>query len=390
MRIGIDVRYLSHGLLGGVHTYVANFVPALIEQAPQHDIFLYADTKHPLEITRVPSNVAVRYLPWRNALSSVYQDLFLNRHMAKDRLDVAHFPANYGFGPAGARTIITVHDAMNLLPLRHIIQGLAKGNAKKTPRLLAMTVYLHFLTRSAVRRSDLLITDSTHARLAIARYGCYPLDKIVPVPLGLASDLRRIENTAILADVRHRHGLTFAFILADALKNPGLVVDAWRRLAPSVRATRRIVFFSRRPDPLPVVQEAVADGDAVLLIRPSRDDLLALYSMAEAFAFPSWLEGFGIPLLEAMRCGAPIVASDRGSIPEVVGDAGLLVDAEDSAAFARALGVILDQPSEGRRLQALGYARASDFSWQKTANRILECYEQVDVPARPLPMGGRL
>ena len=106
-------------------------------------------------------------------------------------------------------------------------------------------------------------------------------------------------------------------------------------------------------------------------------DLIALYSMAEAFAFPSWIEGFGIPLLEAMICGAPVIASDRGAIPEVVGDAGLLADAEDAAAFARHLSVVLGAPEQAQRLRARGFARAAQFSWPITAQQILRAYQHT-------------
>src|SRR4051812_18945001 len=105
MRIGIDTRYLSHGLVGGVHTYVAQFVPALIEQADAHQIILYADTKCPFELTDLPAHVTVRQFAWRTPLSSIQHDLFMRRQMAADHLDVAHFPANYGFAPSSARTL---------------------------------------------------------------------------------------------------------------------------------------------------------------------------------------------------------------------------------------------------------------------------------------------
>src|SRR5262245_66292538 len=104
MRIGIDVRYLSHGLVGGVHTYIAHFVPALIELATDHEIYLYADTKRPFELRDLPGHVTVRLLPYRGPLSSAGHDLLMHRRIARDRLDVIHYPANYGFGRTAART----------------------------------------------------------------------------------------------------------------------------------------------------------------------------------------------------------------------------------------------------------------------------------------------
>jgi glycosyltransferase involved in cell wall biosynthesis len=372
MRIGIDVRYLSHGLVGGVHTYVAHFVPALIELAADHQIFLYADTKRPLELQSVPGHVTVQTLPWRSPLSSVYHDLFIQRKMADDRLDVVHFPANYGFGPRDARTVITLHDEINILPLREIIRGHAKN-----PRTIATMIYLHLCSSTALRRASMLLTVSAYAGRQIARHSRFDPGKIIPVPHAPTPDLRRIGEQAILADVRRRHNLPQQFVLADALKNPAALVRAWERLPDELRASRQIVFFSRHPDPLPIVRAAVATGDARLLVRPSRADLIALYSMAEAFVFPSWIEGFGIPVLEAMTCGAPVIASDRGAIPEVIGDAGLLAEAEDDVMLARHLMQVLGSPDQARLLRERGFARSAQFSWRHTAQRILESYERA-------------
>jgi glycosyltransferase involved in cell wall biosynthesis len=372
MRIGIDVRYLSHGLVGGVHTYIAHFVPALIEQAVEHQIYLYADTKRAFELGPLPAHVTLRILPWQGPQSSVAHDMLMGRWMAADRLNVAHFPANYGFGPAGARTVITLHDAINILPLREIIRG-----HSKRPRTIAMMTYLHFCSRAALRRADTLLTVSAHAGREIARHSGFDPRRIIPVPHAPTPDLRRIDDPSVLAELRRRFDLPPQFVLADALKNPAALVHAWRRLAPALRQSRRIVFFSRRPDPPAIVHEAVNTGEATLLIRPAREELIALYSMAEAFVFPSWIEGFGIPVIEAMTCGTPVIASDRGAIPEVAGGAALLADAEDVAAFAQHLTTVLTAPEQAEQLRQQGFARAAQFSWRSTAQQILASYQET-------------
>ena len=373
MRIGIDARYLSHGIVGGVHTYVSYLIPALIQSAPDTDFYLYADTKRPFELDELPENVVVRYLPYRNGFSSVYNDfLGVRQAMAADHLDVAHFPANYGLGPKNVRTMITLHDQVNVLPLREIIRG-----HRKNLKSIAMMTYLHLCSTTTVRGTDLVVTMSNYSRQEILKYVDIAPDRVVVWTNGPSPHLHEITDQATLCDVRERHQLTKPFVIADAIKNPRVVVEAWQLLPADLRERYQIVFFSRTPTPPQPVFDAVAKGDARLLVRPSNEDLWALYSMAEVLAFPSWYEGLGLPLLEAMTCGAPVVASDRGSIPEVVGDAGLVCDVDDIATFARHLTTVLSDPEEHERLRQLGYQRATQFTWDKTAQAYLDFYKRV-------------
>jgi glycosyltransferase involved in cell wall biosynthesis len=370
MRIGIDVRYLSHGLLGGIHTYETYFVPALLSLARDHQVFLYADTKQDLELTNLPANVTVRLLPWQSWLSSLKNDWFMGQKMANDHLDVVHFPANYGFGPKNVRTVITLHDEINLMPWTRIIAG----HPKKV-RTLGMMTYLHISSLAALKKADLVLTVSHYARRQIAHYGKVDPQKIIPIPHAPSSDLGRIESAETLRQIRSQLGIRRPFILADALKNPEVILRAWKRLPSDLISTYEIVFFSRRPDPPLAVSRAVEEGTARLLVRPGRQDLISLYNLAEIFVFPSKIEGFGLPLLEAMTCGAPVIASNRGSIPEVAGDAALLMDAEDDATLSAFLIQLLTSPSEIQRLRLRGYARSAQFSWMRSAQQILESYQ---------------
>lgn len=372
MRIGIDVRYLSHGLVGGVHRYITYLVPALMKAGPQHQFFLYADTKSPFELTDIPANAAVRLLPYRNPLSSVYNDRFMHRTMTQDKLDVVHFPANYGFGPRGARTVITLHDQINVMPLREII----RGHAKKWSTIGMMT-YLHFSTVQALRRAALVITISNYSRQEIIRHSSFDANRIEVVMYGPPPDARRITDETVLAGIRQRYQLDKPFVLADAIKNPATLTRAWERLPTELREQYQIVFFSRVSEPPLEVLQARSAGYAQVLIRPPYEDLIGLFNLASAFVFPSWIEGLGIPVFEAMTCGAPVIASDRGSIPEVAGDAGLLADAEDVETFALNIARVLTDPELANQMRRRGFERAAQFTWDETARRVLACYEHA-------------
>lgn len=371
-RIGIDARYLSHGLVGGIHTYLRNLIPALIELSSEHQFFLYADTKRPLELQSLPGHVTVRLLPYRSPFSSLYNDLFMRSEMAKDNLDVVHFPGSFGFGPTDCPTVITLQDEINVLPLIRIIRG-----HRKNLRTIAMMSYLHVVTRAALPRAQKIITVSEYSKGQIVRYSGLDPDKLVVVPHACPQDIQRVEDPDELADVQRRLGLSRPFVLAEAFKNPGVLVRAWRLLPRHLRENHEIVFFSRSENVLPVVHEAVEAGFARFFVRPARRDLSALYSLAQAFVFPSWIEGFGIPLLEAMMCGAPIIASDRGSIPEVAGDAVLLMDAEDDRKLADYLCLLLEHPLERQHLRERGFRRVQQFSWPRIIQMVLDVYQQA-------------
>ena len=373
MRIGIDVRYLSHGLVGGVHQYLRHLLPEVILQGSAHELVLYADTKRPFELTELPGHVRLRALPYGNGLSSLTHDwLTLKRWMAQDRLDLAHFPANYGFAPAGVRSVVTLHDEINILPWLDIVRG-----HPKNARTVAMMMYLHLASTRAVRSADLILTVSGYAQRQIAHYSRLPVERILPIYHGRMPDLQRVTDPEQLAEVRARLRVPEHFVLADAIKNPAALTRAWQRLPTELAERYRTVFFSRRPDPPAAVHGAVAAGHARLLIRPERPDLIALYSQAAAFVFPSWIEGFGIPILEAFTCGAPLIASTAGSIPEVAGDAGLLMDAEDDSALARHLIRVLGEPDLAIDLRARGFDRAAEFSWARAAQETLAAYERA-------------
>jgi glycosyltransferase involved in cell wall biosynthesis len=370
MRIGIDVRYLSHGLLGGVHTYVANLVPEIIKIATKDEIFLYADTKHDFELSHLPDEVTVRFLPWRNGLSSIYNDLFMRKVMHQDQIEIAHFPTNYGFGPPRAQTIITLHDEINILPLLEIYRG-----HQKNFRNLSLMTYLHLCSRHSLRNAKIILTVSNYSKKQIKNYSSIDPNQIIVIPEAHTSEFHLINDEHLLKDVRVRHRINKPFILADLLKNPYVITRAWKLLPAEILDKYEILFYSRIPDYPPIIQEFIKDGFARVLYRPSRSDLIALYNMAEVFIFPSWIEGFGLPLLEAMACGAPVIASDRGSIPEVAGNAALIMDAEDDQTLSEYLTRVLSSTKERYRLRELGLQRVAQFSWSRTAKETLGSYE---------------
>lgn len=372
MRIGVDVRYLSRGLTGGVRTYVFHLARWMPRVAPAHQFFYYVDAKATAELSDIPSNVTVRTMPWRSRMSTVVNDQRIGSWMSRDRVDVAHFPANYG--PSGRYTLVlTLHDALNLFPQKEHWRGFGK-----TPTKVAMMMYLGFKTRRTLARAHTVITVSEHARHAIAECGRYPVDRIHTIYEAADDVFLRIDDEARISAFRSERQLNQEFLLADGVKNPAAVLDAYRALPQTLRERANLVFFSREGAPRPEVATAMATEPGIRFIsRPATSDLVLLMNLARAFVFPSWYEGFGLPLVEAMQCGAPIIASSRGSIPEVAGEAGLIFDLEEPEALLAHLRSVLEDDALRARMAARSLERAAFFSWSKAARQTVDVYERA-------------
>lgn len=171
--------------------------------------------------------------------------------------------------------------------------------------------------------------------------------------------------------VPERHGLSLPYVLAvgtlEPRKNLDRLLAGWSRLPEALRRSHQLALVGPRGwDEGEIVRAAELAG-ARLIGRVSDTDLAALYSGCACFAYPSLYEGFGLPVLEAMQAGAPVVTSDTSSLPEVAGDAALLVDPLDSGAIGEAIRRVLSDPALAADLRDRGRRRAAGFSWQRTA-----------------------
>jgi glycosyltransferase involved in cell wall biosynthesis len=236
------------------------------------------------------------------------------------------------------------------------------------------------LLGAALRRARRIIavSDATRVEL-LARYRL-PSERVVVVPEAAAAEFAP-PGPAALAAARDRYGLARPYVLfvgfLEPKKNLGTLLEAVARVRRrgGWGPTELLVVGAPGwgPDPAQRARALGLDG-AVRFVGPVPDaDLPALYAGALAFAFPSLWEGFGLPVLEAMATGAPVVASNRGALPEVTAGAALLVEPE-AAPLAEALERLLADRTLRERLRAAGLARAAAFSWERTAQETLAVY----------------
>ena len=206
-------------------------------------------------------------------------------------------------------------------------------------------------------------------------------DRIHIIHHAPAPGLRPVEPAAALP-VLERHGITGAPVLAvgtlEPRKNLARLLDAYAGLDAELRRAHPLVLAGGGGWKNEAILERCREIQTVRLLGPLGDaDLAALYSSAAVFAYPSLAEGFGLPVIEAMACGAPVVTSNLSSLPEVAGEAARLVDPTDVGEIRRALDDLLRRPEERRRLAALGRERAAGFTWQQAARRTLDLYRRA-------------
>lgn len=283
---------------------------------------------------------------------------------------LAHVP--YWAPPLRPRgpTVVTVHDLIPLLLPAY----------RRRWRERAYTA----LCVAGSRRAAALIADSAHTAGDIARHLGVPDSRLHVVPLGVEPAFApprpgQVEELRRRLELPQRYGLYLGGF--DSRKNLGLLLEAWGEVHRRVGLP--LLLGGRPPragDPFAPHPAELAAGAGLppaawrLLGPVAEADLPSLLGGAAVFAFPSRYEGFGLPPLEALACGAPVVAARASSLPEVLGDAGLLVDPNDAAAWVQALLRVLEDPALAATLAQAGPRRAAGFSWAATARATWEVY----------------
>jgi len=284
------------------------------------------------------------------------------------RLDVLHGPVNVAPRRAPCPTVVTVHD----LAFLRFPNTLTPGRRR----------YLTAATRDAVRRAERVIAVSAStARDVVELLGAAP-DLVTVVPLAADPAFRPLPPAA-LAAFRAERGLARPFVLSVATleprKNLPLLLRAFARIAADVEHDLVLVGAEGwMGGELRATLGRLNLGDRVRLAGfGDPADLPSWYGAAELFVYPSLFEGFGLPPLEAMACGTPVVVSTAASLPEVVGDAALAIDPTDEAGLAASMGRVLFDPILAADLRARGLARAAGFSWARTAAATVGVYREA-------------
>jgi glycosyltransferase involved in cell wall biosynthesis len=376
MRIAVDLSP-AVSLRSGIGRYAHELTAALqtLDRSNEYVAFYLG----PPDAQLAPSlqhlarrNLAIAEKPWRLSVLLAYF-----AHISQDRflpgVDLFHATGNVLPRFSRIARVFTLHDlTFRLLPETH----------KPLNRWFLQIMVPHFL-----KAADIVIADSVCTRRDALRLYRVDEAKVRVIYPGVGGQFQPATPPAVEA-VRRKYGLPGRFILTvgnlEPRKNLVALLEAYSALLQTGGRTDdlpKLVLVGGRSwlaEPLFRRLRDLRLADRVVLTGfVPDDDLAPLYSAAELFVYPSLYEGFGLPVAEAMACGTPVVASETSSLPEVAGDASILVDPRDVASLSRAIRAVLMDPERQRAMRSNGLKQASGFSWERAARETLAVYQSA-------------
>ena len=363
MRIGIDARLVYYSR-AGIGQYILRIVQALSEiDVSGHQFILLQSRK---DHTRLDGHASFGRVSLWTPSHHRLEQLTLRLEISRLHLDLLHSPDFIPPFRWRGRSVITVMDLAFL----------------RFPQLLTDESRRYYSQVSrAVTRADAILAISQSTKNDLVTLLNAPAGKITVTHLAADPACRPVTEPARLEAVRHTYGLPAGYLLfvgtLEPRKDLPTLLRAFASLGPAAQDV--CLAVAGRPgwlyEQVYDLAESPRLGDRVRFLGgvPAAD-LPALYSGARLFVLPSLYEGFGMPVLEAMACGAPVVCANTSSLPEIAGDAALLFPPGDEVALAQAMTAVLLDGDLRRQLAERGFARAARFSWETTARQTLAVY----------------
>lgn len=367
MKIGIDIRSLEWLKdMAGLYQYTSNLVANLLSIDSQNEYLLFSSRRGG---DGTPQRF-LRKFPARLG-KLLLEDLAVPLEFVLGKTDVFHGPCFYCPRSLRAKLVVTVHDMM---PFRHpeYLRSDWVSSLKRT-------------MEGSSSRADSVIAVSEFTKGEICELFKIREERIRVIYNGVAPIYYPRTDRNQLEIIKKKYGIPgpyFLFVGAiEPKKNIAALIDAWTALRSSTHYQYPLVLVGNKGWYFEKLQKDIhhhlVRKDIICTGSIVSDDLPYLYSGAEAFIMPSLYEGFGIPVIEAMACGTPVITSNRASMPEIAADAALLVDPLSVEDIAGAMQVIASDPTRRDKLVQTGLERAKEFSWEKTARETLSLYQTL-------------
>ena len=370
MRIAINLLYLLPGIVGGTQTYAEELLNAFAALGSDNSYVMFVNEESrslPLpaapNFRRVvcPVLAASRFARYR------YEQTVLPRQIRSEGCDLLHSLGYVGPLSAPCKHVVTIHD------LNYV--------AFKTAMSATKRLMLGYFVRNTARRADHIITISRFSEQEIVTHLGVAQSKITTIPEACKARACMTDDTdiqALLAGYGLSPPYLAAFSSLSMNKNMPRLLEAFARIAGDF--SHKLLLIGHIPLEADLMQQAARLGVAerIVLTGYAPDAHIApLLQNAALFVFPSWYEGFGLPILEAQRLGVPVACSRAASLPEVAGEGALFFDPYDVEDMARALRTCLNDDGLRDALRLRGFANEKRYSWERTAQDTLHTYQRV-------------
>ena len=377
MRIGINLLGLRPNISGGIEFYIRNLLVSLFKVDTFNYYFIFTNKENNNTFKFRQNNVRkilLKIKPDPQIKRIFWEQFVLPFHLKKYKLDLLHSPT------------YTWPLALRITGVVSIMDMLYKIDPGSISRM-KLAFWRIFVPWSAWRCKKVL-TISEHSKKDIVRFLKIPEEKVTVTPLALDHELKseKQPDDQTISDTCGKYGIRRPYILnvggIGKHKNPFALIKALKTLK-NQRSTKDLGLvitgndYGVRKD-IESMLSALSLGDSVRLPGYiSRTDLPSLYAGALAYVSPSYFEGFGLTLLEAMAFGTPVVSSDKASLPEVAGDAAIYIDPDHPEQIVDAVTRIKEDPDLRAELTKRGVQRIEHFSWEQTARLTLEAYREA-------------
>jgi len=373
MRLGLDARIMAMPK-AGISTYIANLVEEF-SKMPDIELILFGDKPFSADFEHYTKTLKCLFFAQDNRKR--WAQFYLPKKLKQEKIDIYHATWNNAvpiFSPCPV--VVSIHD---LIPL--VLPGYFKSLKKR--------IKFQLQELSAAHCSKKILTLSEHSKKDIIRLFKVSSDKVISVPIGVEDDFKIAPEPEEIKEVKEKFNLPNKYFLAvggfdQPRRNIKFLINAFIKYREEHKSdTDLVVVKHSQPnkhlltETWATIEKSLFRDKVKIVDQFEKKDLIRVLYGAEALILPSLYEGFGLPALEAMTAGIPVLASNTSSVPEVVGDCGIYFDPRDEMSLIGAIDEISADEHLRKILIERGRMRSTEFNWPETARKTLEVYYQV-------------
>lgn len=372
MRIGIEAQRIFRKKKHGMDIVAIELIRALQETDKENSYYVFVKEDEDDTCIMPTSNFSI--IKIRKAPYPYWEQMLLPAEIKKYNLDLLHCTSNTAPLKIFIPLIVTVHDIIYLEKLNFL-----KGSAYQ----IFGNLYRRLIVPIIIKKATIIITVSEYEKKVIKDY--FPNRNIAAIYNGVGDYFKKIIDNSWLQSIKARYKLPDEFIFylgnTDPKKNMEGVLKAFSILMKKEKKVPTLLMLDIDRQYLKKLLNKIGDPQLINQITFSgyipNSELPAIYSQSIIFLYPSFRESFGIPILEAMACGSPVITSNTSSMPEIAGDAAILIDPQDPETLAAAIAKLILDPVLRQELSLKGIERSKNFGWIQNGKKTLLLYKQV-------------